>query len=76
MSGSFVSYDESVRKFTVRTFESFEEAERAEKAYYLSLTPGQRLQIMCELCALRVRTSNDPAPRLARVYRIIERSRG
>jgi len=65
-----------VRTFTVRKFDSFQEAERADKSYYLSLTPEQRLRIMCELCALRAQSSHGPTPRLARVYRIIERSRG
>ena len=68
-------YNSFVRTFTVRTFDSFEQAGRADKAYYLSLTPDERLRIMCELCALRVRSHHDPSPRLARVYRVIERAR-
>ena len=67
-------YNSGVRTVTLRSFDSFEEADRADKLYYLSLTPEKRLRIMCELCALRVRSQNDPNPRLARVYRIIERS--
>jgi hypothetical protein len=50
-------------------FNSFEEAERADKAYYWSLTPDERLQMMCELCALGIRSRNDSTPRLARGYR-------
>ena len=50
----FEIYNSFVRTFTVRTFNSFEQAERADKAYYLylSLTPSERLRIMCELLAL------------------------
>ena len=61
-----------MRTVTVRKFDSFEEADRADKTCYWSLTPGERLRIMCELCALGVRSRNGPSPRLARVYRIIE----
>ena len=65
-----------MRNVTVRKFDSFEEADRADKTYYWSLTPGERIRMMCELCALSVRTRNDPSPRLARVYRITELPRG
>ena len=37
-----------------------------------SLTPAERMRMMCELTSLGVRSRNDPAPRLARVYRIAE----
>jgi hypothetical protein len=61
-----------VRDRVVRKFDSFDEADRADKAYYLSLTPAQRFEIQAELCALAYGYKNDPPPRLARVYRIIE----
>jgi hypothetical protein len=66
------AYNVSVKKVTVRMFDSFEEADRADRTYYWSLTPEERLRIMCELTALRVGSHDDPVPRLARVYRIIE----
>ncbi|GAA5482545.1 hypothetical protein [Haloferula sargassicola] len=45
------------------------EAEEADNAYYRSLTPEQRLDILLEL------TRPDEAqPRLERVYRIVELS--
>ncbi|SPE38449.1 hypothetical protein SBA6_890023 [Candidatus Sulfopaludibacter sp. SbA6] len=72
LAGFDWNYNESVRTVTVRKFDSFEVADRADKAYYWSLTPNERLRMMCELCALRVRSRHDPTPRLARVYRIIE----
>ena len=62
----------SVRTFTVAKFDNFEEADRAEKAYYLSLTPEQRLRLLGELCSLLQGSRDEPPPRLARVYRIIE----
>ena len=51
---------------------SFQEADRAEKAYYLSLTPQQRLEIVLQLRALAYGVDDETAPRLARVYRIIK----
>ena len=56
-------------------FNSFEEADRADKAYYLSLTPEQMLQIVADLRALAYGPDDESAPRLARVYRIVELSR-
>ena len=53
-------------------FKSFEEADRADKAYYLSLTPQQRLEIVTQLRALLYGPDDDSAPRLERVYRIVE----
>jgi hypothetical protein len=63
-----------VRRVAIRKYASLEEADRAEKAYYWSLTPEERLRIMCELCAPAIRSPHEPVPRLARVYRFIERS--
>jgi hypothetical protein len=67
-----MAYNRSVRAVTVRKFDNFEEADRADKIYYWSLTPAERMRMMCELTSLGVRSRNDPAPRLARVYRIAE----
>ena len=53
---------------------SFQEADRADKAYYLSLTPEQRLEIVLQLRALAYGVDDETAPRLARVYRIIKLS--
>jgi hypothetical protein len=55
----------------MQTFRSFEEAERADVAYYRALTPSQRLAILLEL--VREGQSRDEVePGLARVYRIVE----
>jgi hypothetical protein len=37
-----------VKNVTVRSLDSFQEADGAEKTYYWSLTPAERLRIMCE----------------------------
>jgi hypothetical protein len=66
------NYNGAVRTVTVRKFDSFEEAERADRLHYWSLTPEVRLRMMCELSALGVRSHHDPSPRLARVYRVVK----
>ncbi len=54
----------------VRKFESPEEAENADRAYYRSLTPEQRLEILFELVR-RYREEHGCSERLERVYRIV-----
>ena len=54
---------------TVQVFQSFAEADAADRAYYLSLTPKERVDILLELVR---RSQGDPPPRLERVYRIIK----
>lgn len=52
---------------------SFEEAERAEKAYYQRLTPLERLAILLELNRRWSEPAHaDAAPGLQRVYRIVK----
>jgi hypothetical protein len=55
----------------VKISKSFEECDRADKAYYHSLTPHERLKILWELNR-RLRTGIDGRAdgRLERVYRI------
>lgn len=53
----------------VRTFNSHSEAEKAEREYYRSLTPEERLNILLEL----VEQGNRDAPKgFERVYRIVD----
>jgi hypothetical protein len=60
---------------TVAKFGSFAEADKANKRYYLSLSPAQRMEIFLELLA-RYRDSIDDAPAgFERVYRIVKRHR-
>jgi hypothetical protein len=56
---------------TLRLFATAEEAEEAEREFYRSLTPQQRLDLTLELCARRYHA--EYAQGLARVYRFIER---
>jgi hypothetical protein len=51
----------------VRVFRSFQEAEDADRAFYRSLTPEQRLDILLQLI-----TQHGPVKRLERVYKIVK----
>jgi len=58
----------------VSVFASFREAEEADRQFYASLTPQQRLDILLDLMAAH-RESLDEAPqRFERVYRVVELS--
>ena len=57
---------------TVQKFSSPEEADRAEREYYNSLSPEQRVEVLLELMN-RARDLTDPASqRVERVYRIVK----
>lgn len=57
----------------VKIFKSFEESDRADRAYYQGLTPQQRLEILCELNSRWPESGGDERSEgLARVYRIIK----
>ena len=61
----------------VRIFDSFAESDEADKAYYHSLSPKERLDILLELNRRCWDEADaETGPRLARVYRIIELSPG
>ena len=51
----------------IQVFRTFEEAEAADRDFYRSLTPEQRLDILLELIA-----RNGSSKGLERVYRIVE----
>ena len=55
---------------TVRQFDSHAEADAADRAYYLSRTPQQRLEILFDLVR-RYREEHGCSERLERVYRIV-----
>jgi hypothetical protein len=62
-------------KKTISVFRSFEEAEAADKDYYRSLTPQERLSILLELNRRWPARNHAEAPaRIERVYRITKRS--
>ena len=53
-------------------FTSWKDAEAADKAYYRSLTPPQRLDILLEIVASQ-RVANEDSSRFVRVYRVVKR---
>ena len=69
------SYHGSVRRFTVRKFSSFEEAEQADREQYRAMTARERLELISQLRALRHGPDDAAAPRLERVLRITELER-
>jgi hypothetical protein len=57
----------------VRKFSSHAESDRADREYYHSLTPQQRMEIMLELVARYRESFDDEAAQgFKRVYRIIK----
>lgn len=63
-------------KRPVRVFRNFEEADKADRSYYASLTPQQRLDLMIELHEPIWRAPDGSPIRLQRVYRVTQLSRG
>ena len=59
---------------TAQKFASFKEADQAEIAYYRSLTPLQRVDLLLELVA-QGQPRDEAERRLKRVYRIVELSK-
>ncbi|MDZ4803238.1 MAG: hypothetical protein SGI90_00065 [Candidatus Eisenbacteria bacterium] len=58
----------------LRVFSTHEEADRADVAYYASLTPAERLEILLELINRHRKTNGDAAQGFVRVCRVIELS--
>ena len=56
-------------EFTVRKFASHEEADKADREYYRSLTPERRVEILLELVETY---SNASAKGFERVYRFVK----
>ncbi len=56
-------------------FDLFAEADKADKRYYLSLTPAERMEIFLELLAKHRETIKDGPQGFERVYRIVRRDR-
>ncbi len=55
---------------TARKFTTFEEAEAADRAYYRSLTPAERIAIMIDL--IYPEGSDAASAGFERVYRIVK----
>jgi hypothetical protein len=54
----------------LRKYATFEEAEEADRAYYRSLTPAERLSIMIDL--IYPEDGDAASARFERVYRIVK----
>ncbi len=53
-----------------RVFNSFAESEKADRAYYRSLSPSQRLELLLEL--IQQWDSGETAKGFERVYRVVK----
>ena len=67
-------YNSAAMEKTIQFFKSFAEAEEADKKYYQSLTPTQRIEILLILRSQFQPHDHESRGRLKRVYRIIKRS--
>jgi hypothetical protein len=56
----------------IRVFGSFKESDEADRAYYWSLTPAERLDILFELIRRFSEGTGEDDQRLERVHRIVE----
>jgi hypothetical protein len=55
-----------------QVFASFDDADRADDAYYASLSPPDRIEILLDLIDRYRRSLGEPAERLERVCRVAE----
>jgi hypothetical protein len=60
----------------VQRFDSFEEAESADDAYYAQLSADERLDILLTLIARYRRSLGEAADRFERVHQFVELSQG
>jgi hypothetical protein len=60
----------------LRVFGSHQEAETADAAFYASLTPTERLDILLDLVAAYRETAGEAAQRFERVVRVARLTRG
>ena len=56
----------------LRVFQSQEEADRAERAYFRSLTPQQRLDILLEIVDRHRRSRPPDEQEFKKAYRVVE----
>jgi hypothetical protein len=59
----------------VCVFESHADADRADRVYYASLSPAERLDILLDLVATYQESLGEAAKGSERVHRIVELSR-
>jgi len=67
--------DSTTMRDVLRVFSSFREAEQADRAFYASLSPQERLEMLLDLVARQRESMGEAAQRLERVYRVVELSR-
>ena len=67
--------DSTTMRDVLRVFSSFREAEQADRAFYASLSPQERLDLLLDLVARQREAMGEAAQRLERVYRVVELSR-
>jgi len=60
----------------IKRFRSFDEAEAADAAYYASLSPDERVDVLLELIAAHQEAVGEATQGLARVCRVVELARG
>ncbi len=56
----------------VHTFGSFEDADKADAAYYHRLTPQQRMDILLALTNPQTPNNHETQQRFERIYRIVD----
>ena len=57
---------------SIRVLDSLDESDQADSAYYHSLTPEQRVDILLDLIARYSEAQGEASKRLARVHRVVE----
>jgi hypothetical protein len=57
----------------VARYDSFEDSERAERRYYATLSPNERLALSFEIIADYLESTGEADEGLARVCRVVER---
>ena len=67
-------YDHSMDRH-VEKFDTFEASERAQRRYYRSLSPDERLALLFEIIASHLESTGEADQGLARVHRVVERPR-
>jgi hypothetical protein len=61
---------------SINRYQSFEEADAADRRYYASLTPEERLEILFDLIEAYRSNYLEGSEGFERVYRVDELSRG
>jgi hypothetical protein len=64
-------YDATIMKRELRVFRTFADADRADDAYYASLSPQERVDLLLDLIARYQESLGEAASRLERVCRVV-----